>query len=330
VSNARTAVLIHNPAARQAPSRARLDGAIAPLSSTGWTVEVRTASGWAETVETARLASAEGVDAVLACGGDGTLNGVLRGVLAARREGAPDGTRPAVGIVPSGTGNVWAREAGVPLRVEEAVHLLETGERRRADLGIARIGEGTAQPFLLMCGMGIDARVVGDVEQHPRRKRRFGRAAFVPAALGAITSARPIETRIEVDGAEEVRAIYEAIAGNTRLYGGVARLADAALLDDGQLDLVTFEGDRGFAGRLRSLRLVLRAMRGGLARAQVPDVAYRRGARIVLTPTEELPVQADGEYLGVAGPGAPLTLTVEPQAVTLIVGAGADVLFGRA
>src|SRR5690606_15203333 len=102
-------------------------------------------------------------------------------------------------------------------------------------------------------------------------------------------------------------ALLLAIAGNTRLYGGVAQLAAGARLDDGLLDLVTFEDIRPTApGRaLREARLVASALRGRLDRAETPGVTYRRARHIELRPSAPLPVQVDGEYLGECAIEAP-------------------------
>src|SRR5690606_28463234 len=97
-------------------------------------------------------------------------------------------------------------------------------------------------------------------------------------------------------------------------------------LDDGVLDLVTFTAPGGWLGGARSLGLALRAVRGGLATARSGGIRYQRSERIVLRPAEPLAVQVDGDFHGVAGPEAPLTLTVAPAAVTVITGARARVL----
>ncbi len=293
-----------------------------------WDVTVRDTTGPDDMLAAVREAVERGYDAILACGGDGTLNVVLNGVAEALEErGAGEDRRLAIGLIPGGTGNVWAREAGIPRELEDAVAMLVHGERRQADLGCARIGDRPPRRFLLMCGIGLDARVVAEVERHPRAKQRAGRAAFVLPALTAIGRSHPVETIIEVDGISTTVPLRQAVAGNSRLYGGVLRLAGDARIDDGMLDLVSFTAPGGPLGTVRAMGLALRAARGNLAKTTVDGITYQRGHAITLRPATSMPVQVDGEYLGEAGPDAPITLTVQRAAVTMIVGEPARVLF---
>ena len=115
-----------------------------------------------------------------------------------------------------------------------------------------------------------------------------------------------------------------AIAGNTRLYGGVAHLTADARADDGQLDLALFEARAGWAGvldRARHSVQIVRHMHSG--------VAYERTRHVRITPERALPVQIDGEYLGMCGADAPLELTVEPLAIRLLIASDSSPLFTR-
>lgn len=320
----RRAVVVANPVARRAVPLHAIRVAAA-LALPGWDVEVVETSRGGDATRFASVATRAEVDAVVACGGDGTLNGVINGVASALNGRRPG---PAIGLIPAGTANVWAKEARIPRDPEDALALLESGVRVSLDLGVATL-RGESRRFLLMCGVGLDAAVVGRVEARPRLKRRLGPLAFAGQGVATLARWQPVYASVEVDGVARTQPLALAIAGNTRLYGGVARVAGAARADDGLLDLVTFEAAEG--GRLAAAlfhgRQAAGALAGRLDRTGVRGAAYRRGASISVRPERALAVQVDGEWLGECGPEAPLTLGVEPRALTFALPAVPSPLF---
>ena len=313
-------LLLRNPRARRAPSEAALLAAAAPLRDRGWEIELRSTRVAGEATSLAAEAAAAGLDAVVAVGGDGTVHEVVNGLA---------GTRTALGVVRAGTADVWAREAGVPRGAERGLAFLPAARSARIDLGRVTFEdgaraeggtpfpEGTPSPdrreprFLLMCSAGLDAEIVRLVGGGGWRKRLLGRAWYAARGTMAGVRAPPVRARIEVDGVRLERDLLMAVAGNTRLYGGVARLTGAARADDGLLDLAVFSG----AGLARRLRLTARAARGGLERRGGDGVDYLRGAVIRIEADRPLAVQADGESIR----ETPLTLTVEPRALTVLL-----------
>lgn len=320
----RRAVVIRNPAASHAVSRAALEAAAAPMVARGWRVTIEEGTSAAGTRALATLHARAEVDAILACGGDGTLSAVLNGV----RE-VPD-CRSVVGVVPAGTANVWAGEAAVPRRAREALALLDRGARRRVDLGVVQLGtDGPPLRFLLVCGVGIDGAVVRAVERHPRWKRLAGRLVYVVPGLAIGTRWPPTAARLTVDGVERRHhGLLLALASNTRRYGGAVPIAAAARVDDGILDLVTFDGTAGWRSLPGRASQALAALCGGLDRRAARGIAYRRATRITIAPEQSLPVQIDGESIGSCGPGLPLQIGLEPAAVTMIVGDRPSPLWG--
>jgi YegS/Rv2252/BmrU family lipid kinase len=318
----RRVVLIRNPAARRPPSDAALAGVLEALDRSGWSATVVDSPARGTATALARQAAAGGAEVVVACGGDGTLNEVLNGLV---------GSDTALALVPAGTANVWAAEVGIAHDPAGALGLLDAGRRIRVDTGIVQIGDAAPRRFLLMCSAGVDAGVVREVERHPTLKRRIGRAAFALPSLRALLNASPVDATVTVDGVERKISLFIVLAGNTRLYGSVTRLADAALIDDGTLDLVTFEaGPGGWLSQVvHRTRLAVRALRGGLHDAQIDGIEYARFSRAEIRPARSLPVQVDGEFVGEAGPDAPLRLSIEPRSLTVVVPAGINPIFAR-
>ncbi|MQA00613.1 MAG: YegS/Rv2252/BmrU family lipid kinase [Dehalococcoidia bacterium] len=318
----RFVMIVRNPRARHAPSlRAIWEGA-APLRRGRWRVEVADTHAAGDATALTQQAAERGASVVVACGGDGTLNEVLNGL---------SGRATALAVLPAGTANVWSREASIPRDPVRALALLDEGRRVRVDVGVASIGAQPSRRFLLMCGVGLDADAVREVEEHPRLKRLLRQAAFAWPAARAIASAHPVRVNIASDDVNAApQDIVLAVAGNTRLYGGVARIAGEARIDDGLLDLVTFEGDvSGWRAPLRYSVAASRALRGVTAGTDAPGVTYRRSPGWELTPERPLPVQVDGEYLGEAGPEAPLRLAALPEAIEVVIGRQPNALLGE-
>ncbi len=256
--------------------------------------------------ELAREAAESGMDLVIAAGGDGTVNDVVQGLA---------GTKTALGVLPMGTVNVWAREMAIPLNPVLAREVLLTGVRRRIDLG--RAG---SRYFLLMAGVGFDAEVARRVERS-RLKRAGLKFLDYVATAGRLGVTHP-SAKIWMRSAGTRRSVNAimVLIGNTRLYGGALTFAKRAIADDGWLDVVV----------LRSGGLAYRAavfVRALFRRASLgPRVQYLRCRTVRLESHVPLPVQIDGEVIGTL----PMTFSIAPRALTVVVPRGAaDELFSQ-
>ena len=247
-----------------------------------------------------------GMEMVVAAGGDGTVNEVVQALA---------GHATALGVLPIGTVNVWAREMGIPLKMAQARELLVSGARRRVDLG--RAG---SHYFLLMAGIGFDAEVARRVERG--LLKRWGLKLLEYAATAGFLSMTRPATRIGMrcDGKRRSTEALMVLIGNTRLYGGAFRFAKHAVADDGLLDVVIVGGGSLLA-RVGVLARAL-ARRGSLG----PRVRYERCRTIRLESSVPLPVQVDGEVIGTL----PMTFSIVPGALNVIVPADAPPeLFAR-
>lgn len=320
-----TALVLRNPRARRPANARDLEDAARRLGVAGWTIEVRDTREPGEATPLARAAAEAGTDVVIACGGDGTIREVAEGLV---------GTSTVLGAIPSGTANVWAKEAGIPSSPAAALALLVRGQRRRIDTGLAN-----GRRFLLMCSAGLDAAVVREVEG-TRTKQRLGRAAFVLPALRRAMTAPPARVRLRFDDGDTLeRELLLVVVGNSRLYGGVARLTALACIDDGLLDVCALTASDGRAGALYRARLGVDALRGALpskAASGALGVTYRQARAVtieVLEPGRALPYQLDGDYGGAVGPGGDaledsLRIAVDPASLTVLVGPGHHPVFG--
>jgi YegS/Rv2252/BmrU family lipid kinase len=262
-----------------------------------------TEHGWAEPLwlETrpddtgerlARHAVQSGVDLVLASGGDGTVTACAGGVA---------GSRIPLGVLPCGTGNLLARNLGLPLSLDQALTVALTGSDRWLDVGMAN-----GRPFVVMAGIGFDAEMLGGASEE--LKTRVGWAAYALSALRHLGD-RPARVRLRADSGppRRVRASGVIIGNVGSLQGGVRLLPDA-VPDDGVLDVAVLTA-RGWVGWLHlAADVLLRRKTGRLVHLACHEVLVDVG--------RAWRWQVDGE---VAGFTRRLRVTLQPGNLLLRV-----------
>ncbi len=175
--------------------------------------------------ELARQAAQNGYTAVVAIGGDGTINETARGLV---------GTGTALAVVPHGSGNGLARELGMPLLVEEALARLQQPRPAKCD-----VGRANGELFLNLAGVGIEADIAW---QFMEQGKNGARGMWPYFKIGAKTafSYKPHTLRLQIDGqAEQTLAPLTLVFANGRQYGSNFKIAPEASLTDGELDMVT-------------------------------------------------------------------------------------------
>ena len=229
-----------------------------------------------ESAELARRFSKEGEEVVVAAGGDGTLNAVVGGLA---------GTKTVLGVLPTGTMNVFARELNIPFgHLAAALDVIDGGHVKEVDLFEA---EGT--PFVQMAGVGFDAQVIE--ETTTESKRRLGPLAYILSAVKVLGSEPP---RMKVHFDEGVEAEGACVLlGNGALYGGQLRLFGKADNADDLLDVLVYK-EAGYKAALGSLGTVAR---GGFE-ADGKVVEYYQTSGLVVESDREVPVEVDGELWG--------------------------------
>jgi diacylglycerol kinase (ATP) len=293
LTDQRRALLLVNPDARRPPPRDRLMEGVEWLRGQGWEVALPAVSDETNLMRLSSQAATDGYDCVVACGGDGTLHGVLNGLA---------GSSTALACVPAGTANVWAREVNIPSDPVSALRLLEEGKRLRLDTGCV-----SGRSFLLMASAGLDSLVASQVGGP--FKRHLGSLAYLWRAAMELPRFRGLHAEIEIDGDQVQASILGILAGNTRSYGGMLEIASEARADDGLLDVCVFLG----AGRRRFLSHLLRTLRGRHVLDE--SVLYRRAHHVGLKTLGPWPVQADGEVFA----QTPVTIECHPSSITVIV-----------
>lgn len=296
------ACLIYNPTAGPRDADADIQQVQDYLRQHGWQVELEVTHSAGDGVRLARRAAINHLDAVLVAGGDGTLNEAVNGLV---------GSRTALGVLPLGTGNVWAKELGLPTFtltdphwLLSAAHLMCQAEMRTIDVG--RAGD---RYFLLWAGIGFDAQVAGEVEPRDRPTKRLGILPYLVAGLHVSQAFRGERTTVWADGKFIRGRALLVVVSNAQLYGGVVRITPAAQLDDGFLDVCVFKG----FGAQDLLAHVLGVFSGRHLRD--PKVKFLRARRVQIEAIHPQPVQVDGEHIG----STPMTFQVIPAALKVLV-----------
>jgi diacylglycerol kinase (ATP) len=215
-------------------------------------------------------------DCVIVAGGDGTLNAAAQGLL---DTGLP------LGVVPAGTANDLARTLGLPAGVDDCIDVIARGRTQRIDLGLVN-----GRPYFNVASIGLSATLAKELTYES--KQRLGRLGYAVAAVKALMRARPFHATIHADGAAvDVRTLQVAV-GNGRFYGGGMTIAEAALIDDGHLDLYSLEFSAAW-----KLALMLRSFRHGRHSAW-DEVRAIRGQNFVIRTRRPRSINADGEIIG--------------------------------
>jgi diacylglycerol kinase (ATP) len=272
--------VVVNPAAGRG-SAARVRPLVeAGLRRAGVRFEVAESAGRGHAAELAAGAVAAGWPAVVAVGGDGTVHEAANGLLRA----AGDGPAVPLGVVAVGSGNDFARLAGIPDDPAEAVRRLAESTPRAVDAGTVN-GEW----FTNGVGIGLDARVAIEVD---RRRRLRGVAMYLAALPAALRAWWPPRIRLEVDG-EVVsdRPMTLVTVGNGARHGGGFWICPDARIDDGLLDVCACDE----LGTLGILRFLPKVMRGTHVGASCVRMHQARHVRV--TSPDPLPVHADGEIV---------------------------------
>jgi YegS/Rv2252/BmrU family lipid kinase len=232
-------------------------------------------------------------DAVAVAGGDGTINEALNGLMRL----AP-AERPALGVIPIGTANVLAHELDVAT-VDRAAAAIVDGDGLAVHPGVAN-----GRRFLMMAGVGFDARCVRRVD--PKLKRMISKGAYLWAGVQELRAAKRPLYRIAAAGADFV--VGSAIVARGRHYAGSYVCAARARLDRDAFEVCLLAGHR----RADIVRYAVAIATGSIETAAGARFVTAAAVRVEGPPGE--PVQADGDIVATL----PVDLTIDPDAVSLL------------
>ncbi|MDQ6624524.1 MAG: diacylglycerol kinase family lipid kinase [Verrucomicrobiota bacterium] len=262
-------------------------------------VSIRLTSDKGEATELARVAANDGYEAVVAAGGDGTLNEVVNGV-------ADHLDRLCVGLIPLGTGNDFARMIELPDSVAECLEVIERGYARKLDL--VRVTSDEVRYFLNVSAGGFSGAV--DEKLTPEIKKNWGPLAYLRCAAEALPELRAYCTEIVLDDTTALEFdLYNVIVANGRYVAGGTAVAPEASIDDGLLDIVLVPENSAGDIALVAAQIALGTHLGS------EGIVFRRAAKISVRSTPGMWFNVDGELVG----NAPAVFEVLPRALRFLV-----------
>ncbi|MFF7128093.1 YegS/Rv2252/BmrU family lipid kinase [Streptomyces sp. NPDC008240] len=278
-----------NPTAGDSTGAASLLQLARLLREAGAELETEYSHSLAHAQDIARQAGERG-RVVLAVGGDGMAGGI---------GGALSGTGTVLGLVPAGRGNDFARALNLPSDPAELADILLHAEPSRVDT--VEVESAVHQRTVVLGSVyaGVDALA----NRHANEARLLrGSASYYAGGLRAVTTWRPADYRVIVDGEEHAHRGYTVVAANSPYYGSGRLIAPGARVDDGLLDIVMIRE----APRRLFFALMNELKTGGHVRR--PEVRVLHGKEIRIEATRPVPYGADGEVEATL----PVTVRVRP------------------
>ena len=221
--------------------------------------------------ELARQYAAQNYDAVIAVGGDGTVNEVGCGLI---------GTNTALGIIPCGSGNGLARHLGISMDPFKAVKWLDKSIFSEIDYGMIE-----DHPFFCTCGVGFDAKVTDTFSKAGTR----GVLTYMESILKEIATYKDKTYKLSFDNSSETFDCFIVTCANAEQWGNNAFIAPTASLRDGLMDVVVIHPFTPLDAPLLAFQLFNKLI------DRNPKVTVRRCAQMTITRDSEGPAHYDGE-----------------------------------
>jgi len=323
-------LIIANPSAGRGRCARLLPKLRAALGTTGHEIQWLISESQEHLTRLARSGVEQRVDAIVACGGDGTVHYILQALFGGNSKfqipsqselpnsndqnalpnvwdlgfGASSFPAEAValGIIPVGRGNDLARSLGLPLDYRKVGEMLRRAKIRRLD--VAKAGE---RVYASVAGAGFDAEVTALANQDSAWLR--GKAVYVNAVFRTLARFTPKRLEMEYDDRRFVgEAMFVAI-GNTTSYGGGLKIVPQAQPDDGWLDICIAKKTT----KLELLRQLPSAYKG--QHVHHPAIEMHRARRVAISSPDPVALFGDGEFLQ----PLPVTIEVIPQSLRVIV-----------
>jgi diacylglycerol kinase (ATP) len=286
--------VILNPAARSAKASGRLE-AIKELSDR---IKLCPTTGPGDARRIARELALAGASVVVAAGGDGTINEIVNGL----RDAGPE-HQAALGLLPSGTMNVFSVELGLPVNsLVDCWEVILRNQRKTIDLW-----DANGHAFMQLAGVGLDAEIIKETTWE--RKKALGPLSYVISAAQCIGKTAP-QMNIFGAGREPIQGSV-VLVGNGKRYGGPLKVFPQADNQDGLLDVVVLR--RHSYGKVFAALLSL--LLSGYDRRS-KDLEYFQTKELRIESDVDIPVEADGELINAT---MPLLIRQAERPLTVLV-----------
>ena len=248
------------------------------LDSEQWMPNIAFTEYAGHATEMAHQYARMGFDAVVAVGGDGTVNEVARGLVSGNRNNASRAT--ALGIIPMGSGNGFARHLGISIRPQKAIEMINHSEPISVDYGLAN-----GKLFVSTCGTGFDALIA----DHFAGSNKRGFSTYLQNIIRDAFSYQPQTYHIVGDGLDLTHKAFLITFANANQWGYEALIAPKASIQDGKMDIMLMSSH----ALLGSASLALRLFTGSIDDSHFMDTL--RAKEVTLFREEASPFHLDGD-----------------------------------
>lgn len=287
-------IAVVNPTAGKGKCQRLWPQIAAYLEELGLEIQVEFTQGTGDAIRLARRAASEGASAVLAVGGDGTLNEVVNGLV-----GQP---QTSLGIIPAGSGNDFVRSLGLkPSDWQAACQIIARGKTKNVDLG-----QVNGRYFINVAGVGFDATVVNCANTWG--KAHFSSSfAYVAAVLKTLGEFKPSHIKLQLDDQEVETLSWLVVVASGQYFGGGMWIAPQADIQDGLFDVCVL-GDVSKFTFLRSFPSIFSGKH-----LSHPAIKFYRARRVRVVADRPMLAQTDGEVIG----QTPISFQVHPAGLRL-------------
>ena len=252
-----------------------------------------------DAIHATKKALRHGYDMIVAAGGDGTLNEVVNAL--------PESDRKiALGLIPLGTGNDFARTFDIPTDIDDAIAVIAAHHIRPIDL--VRFKSDEVRYFVNVSAGGFSG-LVGE-KLTPEMKKTWGPLAYLRGAAAALSDLRAYRTTVSLDNTESLKFdLYDVLIANGRYVGGGTNIAPEASVDDGMLDVILIREQSAAELAVLAARLAL----GN--HLSTEGVVFRRAKRVTVNAEPRMQFNVDGELVG----NDPAEFEVLPRELQFVV-----------
>ncbi len=290
------AMVVHNPSSGGGASSAKWNRAAYFLDRSGLRYDYSRTEEGLHAQELARQAVQEGYGLVIAVGGDGTINEVVNGLMAAD-------PRPDLGVIDAGSANDFAHSIGLPGDLEVVCRLLAGERRREIDVGVVDAvtagGEAVRRYFVNVAGAGFDGKYVEEIH----KQRSGGLIVYAGTLVRTLATYRARNFFACFDQERVMWRALTVLVCNGRHIAATAINPDADM-SDGQFEVMAIDLPKMLGAIPTYLGLP----------AGLVSAGYWRGKQIRLESDEPLPVEADGELVG----EVPAEFWIMPRALRIV------------
>jgi YegS/Rv2252/BmrU family lipid kinase len=291
----RTAFLIFNPVAGQGNAEQDL-ALIRSLLEPEMDLEIHLTTEDIDADHLAMEAVKQGVEAVLASGGDGTISAATTALI---------GTGIPLGVISRGTANAFANALDLPVAIEAACQNILAGDTRVVDAA-----QCNGKPMVLLAGIGFEAETVQRADR--QSKNRFGLLAYILAGMEQLQRMEQFEIEVETeDKVITASATALTVANAAPPTSILAQGSSGVIFDDGLLDMTIVAPATKAGAIAASFDLLTSALRGDASTR--PDIGYLRAKQFRVTADPPQKVVVDGELIGMT----PVTVECIPDGLTI-------------